>query len=269
MHRISLKKSVFSVTVALLLVFCTCFSVCAENTAYHWYCKRNKEHKQPTLDPNMAFIELYQGYYIDRVHNDQNPEKVLYLTFDAGYENGNVAKILDILKEEGVLACFFVLEHLITKEKDLVSRMVNEGHTVANHTASHKDMSKVTTKEEFQEELGKLEAVYRETIGGEMPKYFRPPEGTFSEESMHLASELGYSTIFWSFAYADWDNKSQPSPDAAKAKIMQNLHNGEVMLLHPTSATNASILRDVIRTCKEQGYRFGTIDELVQNQVRR
>lgn len=211
----------------------------------------------------MTFIENYGGYYVDKKHDDECEEKVMYLTFDAGYENGNVERILNVLKEENVKAAFFVLENLILKNGDLIKRMVNDGHLVCNHTSKHLDVTKCKTVNEFRVELEKLEKDFRECTGLDMPKYFRPPEGKFSENSMKFASKLGYKTIFWSFAYADWDNASQMSATKAKEKIMSNIHNGEIMLLHPTSKTNADILGDVIREIKSQGYRFGTLDELV------
>ena len=139
--------------------------------------------------------------------------------------------------------------------------MVNEGHTVANHTARHKDMSQYSN-EAFLAELRTLEALYKEKIGGEMAKYYRPPEGVFSRENLIGAAKNGYKTIFWSFAYPDWDNQKQMPPEKAKQIVLDNLHNGEVMLLHPTSETNAQILAAVIREARAQGYRFGTLDEL-------
>lgn len=211
----------------------------------------------------MTFIENYGGHYVDKKHGDECEEKVIYLTFDAGYENGNVERILNVLKEENVKAAFFVLENLILKNGDLIKRMVNDGHLVCNHTSKHLDVTKCKTVNEFRVELEKLEKDFKECTGLDMPKYFRPPEGKFSENSMKFASQLGYKTIFWSFAYTDWDNASQMSITKAKEKIMSNVHNGEIMLLHPTSKTNADILGDVIREIKSQGYRFGTLDELV------
>ncbi len=214
-------------------------------------------------DPNMKFIENYGGYYVDKNHGDSCEDKVIYLTFDAGYENGNVERILNVLKEQDVTAAFFVLENLILKNGDLIKRMVDEGHLVCNHTSKHLDVTKCETVDEFRTELERLENVFKECTGVEMPKYFRAPEGKFSESSMKFVSQLGYKTIFWSFAYADWDNDKQMSGSAAKEKIMSNIHNGEIMLLHPTSKTNADILSDIICELKAQGYRFGTLDELV------
>ena len=140
--------------------------------------------------------------------------------------------------------------------------MADEGHLVCNHTASHRDMTKITNIEEFASELKKLEDIYYEYTGRELAKYYRPPEGKFSEQNLEFASQLGYKTVFWSFAYADWDNNRQPSLEKAKKLILDNIHNGAILLLHPTSATNANILSDIIDDLLAQGYEFGTIDEL-------
>ncbi len=232
------------------------------NTAsYSWYCIHQKNGQIPPIPTEMSFIEDHGGYYVDRKAKED--DKVIYLTFDAGYENGNVEKILDILKEENVPGAFFILDNLVTTNTELVKRMVEEGHLVCNHTAKHRDMSKVTSKEEFAAELQKMESVFKEYTGYDMAKLYRPPEGKFSETNMIHAEELGYKTIFWSFAYADWDNNKQMSADKAADKVLSGTHNGEVLLLHPTSATNAAILSRLIKTWKSMGYRFGTLNELV------
>ncbi len=254
------KALAFAVSVILLLSVMSASVGAAESQS--WYCVRNKEHKQPIADANMRYIEQYNGYYIDRKHGDDCSEKVVYLTFDAGYENGNVANILDVLKSRNVSGAFFVLGNLVTKNTDLVMRMVDEGHLVCNHTNVHPDMTTKTEIEDFKSELVALEDIYRQSTGREMSKYFRPPEGRFNERVMRYANELGYKTVFWSFAYADWDNGKQMSCEAAKQKILDNIHNGAVILLHPTSKTNALILGEVIDELRAQGYRFGTLDEL-------
>ena len=230
----------------------------------HWYCKRNTDHLQPKADEALRMVERYDGFYVDHRHGDRDRDKVVYLTFDAGYENGNVEKILNVLKEESVPAAFFILGNLIRRNKSLVERMQNEGHLVCNHTMHHHNMTKVSSAREFERELASLETLYRETFGSDMAKYYRPPEGTFNEETMKYAQDLGYKTIFWSIAYADWDNDRQPSTKHAMEKILDNLHNGAVILLHPTSATNASIMKDLISEIKKEGYRFGTLHELTQ-----
>lgn len=254
-----LKRCLLFCTVISLLLTSTAF---AKDDALNWYCVRNKEHKQPRADAALSFVEKYDGFYVDRKHGDDCAEKVVYLTFDAGYENGNIEKILDVMKQEGVTGAFFVLKNLILKNPELVCRMADEGHLVCNHTASHRDMTKCASIEEFKGELETLEKLYTEATGKTLSPYYRPPEGKFNEANMKYAKELGYKTVFWSFAYADWDNDRQMSPETAKLKILSNIHNGEIMLLHPTSATNAAILKDVIKELKDQGYRFGTLDEL-------
>ena len=253
----------------MFFIFCSLFAAAfvissfatPEPDAYGWYVIRNAEHKQPELEGHMRFIEERDAYYLDRTHGDKEDDKVIYLTFDAGYENGNVAKILDTMKAHNVKGAFFILDNMITKETELVKRMADEGHTVCNHSMNHKDMSTLT-REEFTAELIGLEELYTKHIGKELSKYFRPPEGRFTEDNLIWAGSLGYKTVFWSFAYADWDNQNQPSHESAKNKILSNIHNGAILLLHPTSKTNAEILDSIITELKSQGYRFGTLDEL-------
>ena len=258
-----MKKALRIFFICLCIISLCPISTFASSQAYSWYCIRNKEHRQPAADANMSFIENYQGYYVDKkLSKNDTTDKVIYLTFDAGYENGNISKILDVLKEEEVSAAFFVLKNLMIKNPDLIQRMKDEGHTVCNHTSNHPDITKFKNVEELKAELEELENLYKNIVGCDMPKYFRPPEGKFNEQSMKFISSLGYKTIFWSFAYADWDNNAQMAESAAKAKIFDNIHNGEVMLLHPTSKTNAAIMKDIIIQLRSQGYRFGTLDEL-------
>ena len=236
--------------------------IMAQGDSYSWYCRHVRDHVQPQADPSLLFVEELGGYYIDRRHPDANGEdKVVYLTFDAGYENGNVARILDVLKEEQVPAAFFILGGLIRHAPELVRRMQAEGHLVCNHTDRHRDMSQYDDAT-FLAELNSLETRYRELTGASLAPYYRPPEGRFSRQNLACAQKNGYKTIFWSFAYPDWDNGRQMNAERAKEIVLENIHNGEVMLLHPTSATNAAILRDVIRELRVQGYRFGTLDEL-------
>lgn len=265
MHA-SLKKRL----LGILCIFSSlCITLCINanaGSAMHWYCKRNSEHKQPQLDTALSFIEQCNGVYVDKAHGDDDPEKVIYLTFDAGYENGNVAKTLDVLKNEDVCGAFFILGNLIKRNPDLIMRMVDEGHLVCNHTNNHKDITKLD-KQDLLVEINSLEQAYTELSGKPLDKYFRPPEGTFDQDSLSAVNECGYKTVFWSFAYADWDNENQMSAQAAKKKIFDNLHNGEIMLLHPTSATNAEILTDVIRELKAMGYRFGPLDELFSDEA--
>ncbi len=253
------QKRIFAAIAVILIIILT-VSVAAEEI--NWYFKKNNEHKQPSLDDSLSFITNYSCYYVDKNHGDNSEDKVIYLTFDAGYENGNVERILDTLKEKDVKAAFFVLSHLIESNTELVKRMADEGHLVCNHTMSHKNMAKVTDKSVFEKELYGLEKLYSEKIGGEMPKFYRPPEGSFTEDNLKMLEEMGYKTVLWSFAYADWDNAKQMSPDTAKEKLINGTHNGEILLLHPTSKTNADILGELIDVWRGMGYRFGTLDML-------
>ena len=201
---------------------------------------------------------------MDAVYLDTSGEKVVYLTFDAGYENGCTAQILDTLKERNVSAAFFLVGHYLESNPDLVRRMAEEGHTVANHTLNHPDMSAVTDPEVFAKELTGMEELYRQVTGQELAKYYRPPQGLYSAENLKMAQDLGYKTVFWSLAYADWDNNNQPQPEAAIEKLTSRLHPGAVVLLHSTSKTNAEILGELIDRWQEMGYRFGTLDELCE-----
>ncbi|MBQ7714577.1 MAG: polysaccharide deacetylase family protein [Clostridia bacterium] len=230
------------------------------STPMNWYCRHVKNGETPVLDPQFAFIEKYDAVYLDKNANPEN--KTVYLTFDAGYENGNVGKILDILNEKNVKGAFFILENIAKKEPELVKRIAEGGHTICNHTAIHRDMTSVRTKEEFAAELDRLNDCVRETCGVEVSEYYRPPEGRFNESNLIWASELGYKTVFWSFAYADWDNDRQMKPEDALTKIIEGAHPGEVLLLHPTSATNAAVLSDLIDKFREMGYTFSTLDKL-------
>ena len=187
-------------------------------------------------------------------------EKVLYLTFDAGYENGCTEQILDALAKHDARAAFFLVGHYMQTNPDLVRRMAAEGHTVANHTMHHPDMSQKTGIE-FDKELQDLEALYREVTGGELSRFYRPPQGVYSEENLRRAQALGYRTVFWSLAYVDWQD-AQPTREQAMEKLIPRTHNGAVVLLHSTSQTNALILDELLTQWEQMGYRFGTLEEL-------
>ena len=145
---------------------------------------------------------------------------------------------------------------------DLVRRMAKEGHIVANHTMHHPDMSKISQLDAFQKELQDLEKLYFDITGEQMAKYYRPPQGNYSQENLIMAQSLGYKTVFWSLAYVDWNNDCQPTAEYAFSKLLPRTHNGAVVLLHSTSATNAEILEELITKWKQEGYSFGTLDAL-------
>ena len=198
----------------------------------------------------------------DAAYLGNTQEKVLYLTFDAGYENGCTEQILDALKKHNVPAAFFLVGNYIQKNADLVRRMVSEGHTVGNHTMHHYDMSKLSDPAAFAKELEDLERIFQETVGQPMEKYYRPPQGIYSEENLRQAKELGYKTVFWSLAYVDWKNDAQPTAETAFQKLLPRTHPGAVVLLHSTSKTNAAILDGLLTKWEQQGYHFAPISEL-------
>jgi peptidoglycan-N-acetylmuramic acid deacetylase len=222
-----------------------------------WGLSFRQEGAPPTGTAGADQLRAYDAAYLGNTG-----EKVLYLTFDAGYENGCTASILDTLKKHEVKAIFFLVGNYIEKNADLVRRMGEEGHTVGNHTMHHYDMSTISDPAAFAKELQDLENLYRETTGQELPKYYRPPQGVYSEENLRQAKALGYKTLFWSLAYVDWNNDAQPTKEQAFAKLLPRTHPGAVVLLHSTSKTNAAILDELLTKWKEDGYRFGTVEEL-------
>ena len=222
-----------------------------------WGLSFRTEGQPPVGNAGIQDLEKYDAAYIGNTD-----EKVLYLTFDAGYENGCTAKILDVLQKHEVNAAFFLVGNYIEKNGDLVRRMVDEGHIVGNHTMHHPDMSKLTDKAAFSKELTDLENLFRETTGKEMPKYYRPPQGIYSEDNLKMAQEMGYKTVFWSLAYADWNNDAQPTREQAFNKLLPRTHNGAVILLHSTSTTNTEILDELLTKWEAEGYTFRTIDKL-------
>lgn len=199
---------------------------------------------------------------VDGAYLGDTTQKVLYLTFDAGYENGCTGKILDVLKKQGVPAAFFLVGNYIKTNPDLVRRMVEEGHIVGNHTMTHPDMSKIADEETFQKELKGLEVLFQEATGKPLPRYYRPPQGIYSQKNLEMAQKLGYRTVFWSLAYVDWNNNSQPTAEYAFSKLLPRTHNGAVVLLHSTSQTNTEILDELITKWKDMGYTFATIEEI-------
>lgn len=216
--------------------------------------------QEGTAPVGSAGIEQLRQY--DAAYLGDTREKRLYLTFDAGYENGNTEKILDTLKKHNVHGAFFLVGNYIQRNADLVRRMVAEGHTVGNHTMHHYDMSKLTDKAAFTKELQDLEALFKDTTGVDLPRYYRPPQGIYSQENLAMAKELGYKTVFWSLAYVDWNNDKQPTREQAFAKLLPRTHPGAVILLHSTSQTNAEILDELLTHWEQEGYSFGTVEEL-------
>ena len=229
----------------------------ADGKTYSWYSVPVPDNKQPNFDVSLEDLKNYDAYAIGSAD-----DKVIYLTFDFGYENGNVKKCLDALNNNNVKGAFFILDHVIKANTDLIKEIAETGHIVGNHTLKHKNMCNIKDFGEYEKELRGLEEIYEQFIGQKMAKFYRPPKGEFTKQNLEYNKKLGFKTIFWSVAYKDWDDKSQPDAGETIQKLLKRTHNGAVVLLHPTSGTNAAILDPLIKEWKKQGYRFGTLDEL-------
>lgn len=223
----------------------------------NWGLSFQEEGKTPVGNATPEFLKQYNAYFCGN-----SEDKKIYLTFDCGYENGYTPAILDALEKHNVKAAFFVVGNYLETSPDLVKRMVEEGHIVGNHTYHHPDMSQISDPASFQEEITSLEKKYQEITGLEMQKFYRPPQGKYSESNLKMAQELGYQTVFWSLAYVDWYVDQQPTQEEAYAKLLPRIHPGAVVLLHSTSKTNAEILDDLLTKWEQEGYTFGTLNEL-------
>lgn len=223
----------------------------------NWGLSFPEEGQMPVGNASADYLKQYNAYY---AQNTQ--DKVIYLTFDAGFENGNTSAILDALKKHKAPATFFLVGNYLQTSPDLVKRMVEEGHTVGNHTFHHPDMSKISTKEAFEKELNDLEALYQQTTGQPMKKYYRPPQGKYSESNLRMAKVMGYHTFFWSLAYVDWYEDKQPTKEEAFKKLLGRIHPGAIVLLHSTSKTNGQILDELLTKWEEMGYHFASLDNL-------
>lgn len=225
----------------------------------NWGLSFQTEGQPPTANATFDELKKFDAFYAE-----DTTEKVLYLTFDAGYENGNTPAILDALKKHHVPAAFFVVGNFLSTSPDLVKRMNDEGHIVGNHTYHHPDMSKISSMETFSKEINDVETLYEEITGEKMTKYYRPPQGKYSEENLKMAKELGYKTFFWSLAYVDWYQDDQPTKEEAFDKLLGRIHPGAIVLLHSTSKTNADILDELLTKWEEMGYTFKSLDQLAE-----
>ena len=221
-----------------------------------WGLSFGESGAQPSGNASPEDLAWYDAYFVG-----DDSEKVIYLTFDCGYENGNTGAILDALKKHNVSATFFVVGHFLETAPDLVKRMVEEGHMVGNHTYHHPDMSSISTLEAFQKELEDVADSFYEITGTKLAPYYRPPQGKANAENIKMAQQLGYSTIFWSLAYVDWDIENQPSHDTAFDKLTSRIHPGAIVLLHNTSQTNGEILDELLTRWEEMGYRVGSLEQ--------
>lgn len=235
----------------------TAVSVATNAANTNWGLHFGKNGETPVGNASADFLKQYNAFY-----TGDTAKKVLYLTFDAGYDNGYTAGILDILKKHNAPATFFLVGNFLETQPELVKRMVAEGHLVGNHTYHHPDMSKIATNADFMRELSSLENKFKEITGADMPKLYRPPQGKYSEENLKQASAAGYKTVFWSLAYVDWYVDDQPTKDEAFAKLLPRTHSGAVVLLHSTSRTNCEILDELLTKWKEMGYTFGALTDI-------
>ena len=223
----------------------------------NWGLSFQQEGQPPIGNATSDYLKQFNAHYMA-----DTQEKILYLTFDAGYENGNTPAILDALKKHKAPAAFFLVGNYLTTSPDLVKRMVAEGHIVGNHTFHHPDMSKISTKESFSKELGSLEDLYEQVTEQKMQRFYRPPQGKYSESNLQMAKDLGYHTFFWSLAYVDWYEDKQPSHEEAFKKLLNRVHPGAIVLLHSTSKTNGEILDELLTRWEEMGYQFRSLSEL-------
>ena len=228
----------------------------------NWGLGFSTEGKPPTGNATADELKKYDTYYIG-----DTGKKVIYLTFDAGYENGYTAAILDALKKHNVKATFFLVGNYINTSPELVKRMVEEGHNVGNHTYNHPDMSKISSKDSFCKEIESLEKLYEDTTGQKMTKFYRPPHGKYSTNNLQMAKDMGYKTFFWSLAYVDWYVDKQPTKEEAFKKLLGRIHPGAIVLLHSTSKTNSEILDELLTKWEEMGYTFGNLKDLVQQDA--
>ena len=226
-----------------------------DNKKIGWGIKRNDNHEQPDVgNVNRKILDKYQGLYMGN-----KEQKLVYLTFDLGYEAGYTPKILEVLKQNEVKATFFITAHYVNTQPDLVKQMIDEGHIIGNHTVNHKSMPSCSL-ETIKKEVMDLHSAIYDKFGYEM-KFIRPPKGEYSERTVAYTNTLGYTSVMWSFGYDDWDEKKQGREEYGKKKILDNVHNGEIMLLHATSKDNANNLDDVIKEIKNMGYEFRNIDQ--------
>lgn len=253
------KRDMVIIWIAVLAAVALAVSIFSRQTLEtgSWGLSFRTEGAPPVGPAGTAQLKQYDAVYLG-----DTSKKVIYLTFDAGYENGSTEKILDALKKHNVKAAFFLVGNYLEQNADLVRRMVSEGHIVGNHTMHHPDMSKITDPAAFQKELSDLETLFKQITGKEMPKYYRPPQGIYSEENLQMAKEMGYKTVFWSLAYVDWNNDAQPTAEQAYRKLLPRTHNGAVVLLHSTSKTNGEILDELLTKWEEMGYTFASVDAL-------
>lgn len=240
------KTAIFSVFLILLAFAIT---VCAKGFGVG----KNKRGQRPNVADSI--ITDNQGYAIGEDTKD------IYLTFDCGYENGYTEGILDTLKETNTKAIFFITGHYLKGSRGIVERMMNEGHIIGNHTYSHKDFTQ-STSAEILSDIKKLEDAFYQEFGVSMSKFVRPPRGEYNEMSQKTLKDNGYTSVFWSLAYVDWNKDVYNGNHYSYNKVLSRIHNGAIILMHTVGKDNMVDLKDIILELKEEGYVFSTIDKL-------
>ena len=266
-NKINWKKT--TLAVGVLCLFCYGVAVTRQTEdvgASHalilgetenWGLGFGKSGERPTGNATISELANYDAYFCA-----DTEEKIIYLTFDCGFENGYTESILDALKKHNAKATFFVVGHYLESAPEMVKRMVEEGHIVGNHTYNHPDMSKISDRAAFQKEMDDTKSLYKEITGEEMQMYYRPPQGKYSVANLQMAKELGYNTFFWSLAYVDWYQDKQPSHEEAFSKLTSRIHPGAIVLLHNTSKTNGEIMDELLTKWEEMGYTFKSLEDL-------
>lgn len=254
----SVKRLAVLLTVLLLALLPLSAAAAWEEHPYHFGFKKSKDGKPASIDQE-GFKPILTKH--GAIFLGDTSKKELYLTFDNGYENGYTAKVLDVLKEKKVPAIFFVTGHYVKDQPELVKRMVSEGHVVGNHSWSHPDMTQVSN-ERIEAELERVKEAVAQISGQKDMRYLRPPRGIFSERTLAVSKEHGYTNVFWSIAYKDWDTKSQKGARYAYDSVMKQLHPGAVILLHTVSRDNADALAAIIDDARKQGYEFKSLDQM-------
>ena len=259
------RKKLMKMLCIIAVVICSVITVknggiqatFSSSASNDWGLSYRENGKTPEGNASKEFLKDYNAFYVG-----DDSQKSIYLTFDAGYENGYTESILDTLKKHNVKGTFFLVGNYLETKPEIVKRMAEEGHIVGNHTYSHPDMSAISTAEAFAEELNKMESKCKDITGKDMLKIYRPPQGKFSEENLTMAKAMGYKTMFWSLAYVDWLEDKQPTKEEAFSKLLTRIHPGAVVLLHSTSKTNCEILDELLTKWKDMGYTFKSIEEL-------
>lgn len=264
-----MKKTIIQTMIALVVVYLLGVAAvkfrnqeketsAMANASENWGLGFGEAGQKPTGNRTQDELKEYDAHFLD-----ETTDKVIYLTFDCGYENGNTEPILDALKKHKVQATFFVVGNYLETSPELVKRMTEEGHLVGNHTYHHRDMS-VADRETFQKEILDVENLYEQITGTKLSRFYRPPQGKYCETNLKMAKDLGYHTFFWSLAYVDWYEDKQPTKEEAFSKLLSRIHPGAIVLLHNTSRTNGEILDELLTKWEEMGYRFGTLSDLVR-----